>query len=1504
MLYKNNKLTRWKKRFSVMGNAIMVFCSLLASGGEIRCAEMPFGNQALIAESERGLNSLHTADLNGDGRMDILPASIIIDNVIFWYENLGDDTFKRCIIRDEALSTTGDDLYVWFAPAADLDRDGDLDILAVLHRVISESQPDVQDAVYDDEYHIVWYPNDGQGNFGAHREISPGPDEPLSISAADIDHDGDVDIIAVLHRSSVVPAEAVEYEATNEEYYIVWYPNDANGNYGDPLRISEFFLWPVTASPADLDGDGDLDVLSASQGDNLIVWYKNQGADGFSLISNETWSTGGARLALATDLDGDGDLDMVSAPSDDRMTWFENDGTGNFNRPQIVNGEEYYDIFSSVYPIDFDQDGDKDLLTASEYAGSASWYENSEQDGERYFQKHPIGQLPTSVSAAAPSTGALATAADIDADGDWDVIAAFLVDAEYAAYSLAYYKNESLHQSPDFELTSEIASDAAVTSNIPADIDQDGDQDLVVATESGEIAFYENIDGKIETIKQPISKPISGDEKPVLVRVIDYDRDGDVDIVACDRTGIRMYERESSAFVIPEKDLVTFPADREILQFEAADLDKDAKPELVLAFSQSSTSSTEAMKVVCYTESESILETAGITTESSPRVETASNLTEVSLVEGVQVPEGAVKIHLADIYQNGRQDLILSYKIPEQDRSRIVLYKNPGEIEDWLVDPDEPTVPVVVSEEAACEEVYTADMDRDGDLDIVTATKDPDGIVKTVWLENEKVAVAVEATALDAADIRSFTTENVICENDEAPTSIRVADLDRDGDADVLTTASDSLSLYENADGKGMDFTDEEVILDDTSCKLADPVDLDKDGNLDILYYRDTDEPGIGLCQNGSGQFSLDTSVTAPASIAPGEMDDVFKIDFTHRGRLQENPIELASLELLFEKEEGVPLTESETNRLVDDVVIYLDDGSGTFEPEKDTLIVTELYFQEGSQTVAFQDGDPIVQVVSGSPKSYFVVVKLTEDAGQQEVKQFRLAHLTESSSTAEDSIRDVRLTMQRRRDTRSEFISVEEEPVDSDGDGFTSDEDCDDTNPAINPGATEICDGLDNNCNGEIDEGVTTTFYQDADSDGYGNPSLIREACSTPDGYVENNSDCNDDDAEINPHAIEICDEIDNDCDTEIDENVQSTFFRDSDSDGFGNPGDFISACSVPTGYVTDNNDCDDTTESVNPSATEVCDGVDNNCNSETDEGVTTTFYQDADSDGYGNPSLIREACSTPDGYVENNSDCNDDDAEINPETVWYKDIDGDKHSDGTKQPQCEQPAGYFLAKTLLSTTDDCNDDDAGINPDAIEICDEIDNDCDTEIDENVQSTFFRDSDSDGFGNPGDSISACSAPTGYVADNNDCDDTKESVNPTATEICNGADDNCDGGVDEGNICGFTLCSSLRNSRFARTDVDIFRFTGKRGEQVVLSLTSQPEGAVGAVSLSVFGPGTYKRDLSLLPNRISFTLPRTGNYFVMISNLVRNRYSGNYCLTLESKPVGNTSLARLWSVEN
>lgn len=150
--------------------------------------------------------------------------------------------------------------------------------------------------------------------------------------------------------------------------------------------------------------------------------------------------------------------------------------------------------------------------------------------------------------------------------------------------------------------------------------------------------------------------------------------------------------------------------------------------------------------------------------------------------------------------------------------------------------------------------------------------------------------------------------------------------------------------------------------------------------------------------------------------------------------------------------------------------------------------------------------------------------------------------------------------------------------PNDVDNDGYDFDSDCNDNDASINPGAQEECDGVDQDCDNEIDEGVQETFYADGDGDGYGRTDTTVTGCEPPRGYVGSDDDCDDNDATVYPDALELCDDIDNDCDGSADEDTTETeYFADTDGDGYGDPQNTISACGAPAGYVDNAMDCDD---------------------------------------------------------------------------------------------------------------------------------------------------------------------------------------------------------------------------------------------------------------------------------------------------------------------------------------
>lgn len=173
----------------------------------------------------------------------------------------------------------------------------------------------------------------------------------------------------------------------------------------------------------------------------------------------------------------------------------------------------------------------------------------------------------------------------------------------------------------------------------------------------------------------------------------------------------------------------------------------------------------------------------------------------------------------------------------------------------------------------------------------------------------------------------------------------------------------------------------------------------------------------------------------------------------------------------------------------------------------------------------------------------------------------------------------------------------------DLDGDGHPASTDCNDADASVNPDAVEVCNEIDDNCDGAIDEGVKETFYRDDDGDSYGNPDAPVQACTAPDGAVSDPTDCDDEDDAVHPGAIDICNRIDDDCDGTVDEDGNETIYADADGDGWGDDGIRSTGCPYD-GWALESGDCDDTDPTANPGVgVDFCDGVNNDCDDEIDE-------------------------------------------------------------------------------------------------------------------------------------------------------------------------------------------------------------------------------------------------------------------------------------------------------------
>lgn len=416
---------------------------------------------------------------------------------------------------------------------------------------------------------------------------------------------------------------------------------------------------------------------------------------------------------------------------------------------------------------------------------------------------------------------------------------------------------------------------------------------------------------------------------------------------------------------------------------------------------------------------------------------------------------------------------------------------------------------------------------------------------------------------------------------------------------------------------------------------------------------------------------------------------------------------------------------------------------------------------------------------------------------------------------------------------------------VDNDGDGFSSTVDCDDSDSTVYPGATETCDGVDQDCDGVVDNGVMTVWYEDGDGDSYGDVSMTVTSCAAPVGYVIDATDCDDSDSAVYPGAPESCTDF---SDKNCDGSVGAT---DADGDG-------VVACE----------DCDDADAGAYPGATETCDGIDNDCSGAVDDSAVDmiVWYADSDGDSYGDASVMTEDCTAPSGYVADNSDCDDSDVTVYPSATEvcngadddcdgaaddgltffsaYRDSDGDGYGAGASSSVCALPSSY------VTNSSDCDDTSASVHPGASEFCNSVDDDCDGTVDEGVTTTFYADSDGDGYGDAAVTTEDCTAPSGYVSDSTDCDDDRDWANPgvTSEECWSGVDADCDGNVGLADAdCG-TLSSDNLFTSMAKWDFESPMGTGTTSGVTTTSGTASVDcttSETDTCSVKLQGPGSW-----------------------------------------------------------
>ncbi|MEP2935746.1 MAG: T9SS type A sorting domain-containing protein [Gilvibacter sp.] len=380
---------------------------------QIGLLQAQFGPQQIITTEAQLARDVFATDIDGDGDMDALSANRSSSGAfnIAWYENLdGLGSFGSPNVIDVFFQESHS------VRAADLDNDGDMDIIAT-------------SASLD---RLVWYENlDGLGNFSNDKIISTTTDGAFSAIAIDIDNDGDLDVVSSSDNSG-----------------LAWHENlDGLGTFSAAITVSSTINNNRSVFAADIDNDGDFDLVASASGSVIVFWFEN--LDGLGTFSAPlpiapVSTPASSSDVFAIDIDGDTDLDVLSIPAlPRRLVWYENlDGVGTFGPEQIIAEDLITSL--SLYSTDLDNDGDNDVLYTStpssiENTSVVGWCENLDGLGNFGPKQAIINTLTFATSVYS---------SDIDNDGDMDVLSASQNDD-----TIAWYENLTILGVNDNELT-------------------------------------------------------------------------------------------------------------------------------------------------------------------------------------------------------------------------------------------------------------------------------------------------------------------------------------------------------------------------------------------------------------------------------------------------------------------------------------------------------------------------------------------------------------------------------------------------------------------------------------------------------------------------------------------------------------------------------------------------------------------------------------------------------------------------------------------------------------------------------------------------------------------------------------------------------------------------------------------------------------------------------------------------------------------------------------------
>jgi hypothetical protein len=764
---------------------------------------------------------------------------------------------------------------------------------------------------------------------------------------ADLENDGDPDVLV----------------ATRDDNRITWYENNGAQPVGFASRVvTTQAQGAVSVHAADLDGDGKLDVLSASENDNRLLWYRNNGArpPAFELRVVR----GGpappstldfAKSVVGADVDGDGDADVVFASEDqNQIGWYENRNRGGSFVEHVLLTNAQHAKFASA--VDLDQDGDLDIVAVA--AGDPT-----SGAGSFVSVLWNSGAAAPQFSSQIISTGLRGArhtvVADVDDDGDLDLLAASRNDDRVTLFT-----NNTIHRTALFDSSTQFVVGTYNRSRgvFAADLDNDGDQDILSAAEN-QVVWHEN-NGKSPpgfTVRIIASSILGGR----WVYAADLDQDGDMDVLSASKADnkINWYENLRGA---PG----TVPAFAEHLasnqatgarMVNAVDLDGDGDLDLY--------SASDSDDVVAWYEN-----LGGRPTQFQRRLVS----TDAAYVRSA---------YAADLDGDGDLDLMSA----SANDHRIAWYENRGGRPLRFVRK------VVAERVMGALHVHADDLDGDGDMDILSASELDSTIA---WYENQ------------GRNSATFV-KRVITANAPGAHAVYTGDVDQDGDNDVIAAIefSNTVAWYENNGGTVPKFTERIVVNSTMATHGVYTADVDGDGDLDILSAS-RDDGRVSWFENRGGQYGVATRVQGAA-----DSPFIADVTFIHRGRGGDPAFRVNALTLRLTDSRGRPLDMGRAAAYFDRLLLYRDlCCNGVLEPRQDPLLIAldPVPIMNGVVTIPLGEGDPGALIPPGGAAHYFAVF---ENAGKgcSAYGKISISHAV-NRATAEDGQSGAPLLAERMR--------------------------------------------------------------------------------------------------------------------------------------------------------------------------------------------------------------------------------------------------------------------------------------------------------------------------------------------------------------------------------------------------------------------------------------------------------------------------------------------------------